>query len=132
MTQTLQKSTKSATKNVKSSEMWLKLPWQKFQKETYRLQRRIYKASRNGDLAKILSLQKLLFKSYSARMIAIRQITQLNEGKKTPGIDGKTVLTNLKRFNLEKQLHQKATTWKHQALKEVPIPKPDEMDALEN
>jgi RNA-directed DNA polymerase len=105
--------------------MWLKLPWKKFQKETYRLQRRIYKASRNDDLAKIVSLQKRLFNSYSARMIAIRQVTQLNEGKKTSGIDGKTVLTNLERFNLEKQLHQKAKTWKHQALREVPMPKPD-------
>ena len=32
------------------SDNWLTLPWKKIQKQTYRLHKRIYKASRNGDL----------------------------------------------------------------------------------
>ena len=111
--------------------MWLKLPWKTLSKETSRLQRRIYKASRNklllsqkqGGLAKTLDLQKLLLHSYSARMIAIRQVTQLNEGKKTAGIDGKLALTNAERFMLEKKLHQQVKQWQHQDLRKVPIPK---------
>ena len=108
---------------VNSSEMWLELPWKSFSKETFRLQRRIYKASRNEDRAKILDLQKLLLHSYSARMIAIRQVTQLNEGKKTAGMDGKTALTNTERFQLERLLHQQIKRWQHQDLREVSIPK---------
>jgi retron-type reverse transcriptase len=105
--------------------MWLKLPWKNFSKETSRLQRRIYKASRNKGLAKTLDLQKLLLHSYSARMIAIRQVTQLNEGKKTAGIDGKLALTNSERIQLERILFEKFKRWQHQGLREVPIPKPN-------
>ena len=130
MTQNLQTDQKIICP-VNSSEMWLKLPWKTLSKETSRLQRRIYKASRNNlllsqkqrGLAKTLDLQKLLLHSYSARMIAIRQVTQLNEGKKTAGIDGKLALTNAERFMLEKKLHQQVKQWQHQDLRKVPIPK---------
>ena len=66
--------------------------------------------------------------------MAIRQVTQLNKGKCTAGIDGKLVLSNQERFKLEKELSQKAThplllsygqKWKHQGLRQVPIPKPN-------
>jgi RNA-directed DNA polymerase len=124
MTQNLQ-TRNTVTNNVNSSEMWLELPWKKFEKETYRLQRRIYKASQNEDLARTLDLQKLLFHSYSARMIALRQVTQLNEAKKTSGIDGKIALANSERLQLERKLYQEAKRWKHQDLRKVPIPKPD-------
>jgi RNA-directed DNA polymerase len=123
MTQKLQKRTESVTNNVNSSEMWLKLPWKNVSKETSRLQRRIYKASRNKDLAKTLDLQKLLLHSYSARMVAIRQVTQLNDGKKTAGIDDKLALTNSERIQLERKLFQQFKRWQHQGLREVPIPK---------
>lgn len=109
----------------KASEMWLELPWKKFQKETFRLQRRIFEASRREDWVTTFNLQKLLFSSYSARMIAIRQVIQLNSGKNTAGIDGKTSLTNLERFTLERKLYYEAKRWKHQGLRQVPIPKSD-------
>jgi hypothetical protein len=57
MTQNLQ-TDKNNICTLNSSEMWLEL--QSFSKETSRLQRRIYKASRNKGLAKTLELQKLL------------------------------------------------------------------------
>jgi RNA-directed DNA polymerase len=124
MTQNLE-TDKNNICTINSSEMWLELPWKSLSKETSRLQRRIYKASRNKGIAKTLELQKLLLHSYSARMIAIRQVTQLNEGKKTAGIDGKLVLTNAERFKLEKILHKQTKRWQHKGLREVPIPKPD-------
>ena len=49
MTQNLQTDQKIICP-VNSSEMWLKLPWKTLSKETRRLQRRIYKASRNNLL----------------------------------------------------------------------------------
>jgi len=70
-------------------------------------------------------LQKLILKSTSARFLAIRQVSQLNAGKKTAGIDGKKSLSFEERFNLEELLKMNSGNWKHQGLREIPIPKKD-------
>ncbi len=108
-----------------NSEPWKNLPWKKFRLIVFRLQSRIYKAVRAGDRRKARNLQKLLFRSYAARMIAIRQVTQLNAGKKTAGIDGKLALSFKERFELEKQLKNTSHKWRHNKLREIPIPKKD-------
>lgn len=108
-----------------NSESWTKLPWKQFHKDLFRLQKRVWKAVRAGDKQKSKSLQKLILRSQAARFLAIRQVTQLNAGKKTAGIDGKTALNFKERFELEKQLKLKAHDWKHQGLREIPIPKKD-------
>jgi group II intron reverse transcriptase/maturase len=108
-----------------NSESWKGLPWKKFQKNLFRLQKRVYKAIQAGDMRKAKSLQKLILKSQAARFLAIRQVTQLNDGKKTAGIDGKTALKCHERFELEEQLKLNAHNWKHQKLREIPIPKKD-------
>ncbi|MEO1430006.1 MAG: reverse transcriptase domain-containing protein [Cyanobacteria bacterium J06632_19] len=105
-----------------TSESWKNLPWKKFQKNLFRLQKRIFKAVRTGDIAKAKSLQKLVLKSTSAKLLAIRQVTQLNKGRKTAGIDGKKALTFKERFELYNKLSG-VKDWKHQGLREVPIPK---------
>ncbi|MDF5725078.1 MAG: reverse transcriptase N-terminal domain-containing protein [Rhizonema sp. PD37] len=91
----------------------------------FRLQRRLFKAVRVGDKRKINSLQRLILRSRSARFLAIRQITQLNQGKKTAGVDGIAKLNFEQRFELEALLRLTAHRWKHQGLKEFPIPKKD-------
>ncbi len=108
-----------------SSESWKNLPWKKFQKDLFRLQRHIWKAVRVEDTQKAMSLQKLILRSQAARFLAIRQVTQLNSGRKSAGIDGKIALTFKERFELEEQLRLKASNWKHQGLREIPIPKKD-------
>jgi retron-type reverse transcriptase len=50
-----------------NSESWEFLPWKKFQKETFRLQKRVWKAVRAGDMQKARSLQKLILRSQGAR-----------------------------------------------------------------
>jgi RNA-directed DNA polymerase len=108
------------------SELWKNLPWKKFQKDLFRLQRRVWKAVRAGDKRKARSLQKLILKSVAARFLAIRQVTQLNNGKKTAGVDGVAKLNFRERFELETQLdYRNITNWKHQKLREIPIPKKD-------
>ena len=106
----------------KTSESWRKLPWKKFRKTLFRLQRRIFKAIRVGDIARARSLQKLVLKSTSAKLLAIRQVTQLNKGRKTAGIDGKKALTFKERFELYAKLSE-VNDWRHQGLWEIPIPK---------
>jgi retron-type reverse transcriptase len=106
-----------------TSESWKSLPWKKFRANLFRLQKRVFKAVRVGDKRKAKSLQKLILRSFAARFLAIRQVTQLNAGKKTAGIDGKTALTYEERFNLELLLRQQ--NWYHNKLRQIPIPKKD-------
>lgn len=108
-----------------TSESWKSLPWKQFRRNLFRLQRRVYKAIREGDYRKARSLQKLVLKSTSARLLAIRQVTQLNAGRKTAGIDGLASLTMQQRFDLNELLARQTNDWKHQKLREIPIPKKD-------
>lgn len=107
------------------SESWEKLTWKKFRKNLFRLQCRLYKAIRANNRKRVLNLQKLILRSRSARLLAIRQVTQLNTGKKTAGIDGKKSLTPPKRLELDEYLKINVFNWKHQKLREIPIPKKD-------
>ncbi|MHC5938081.1 group II intron reverse transcriptase/maturase [Nostoc sp.] len=111
--------------SCKTSESWKALPWKKFRRNLFRLQKRVFKAVLVGDERKARLLQKLILKSTSARFLAIRQVSQLNAGKKTAGIDGKKSLTFEGRFNLEELLKMNSGNWKHQGLREIPIPKKD-------
>ncbi len=108
-----------------TSESWKKLPWKKFRRNLFNLQKRVFKAVRAGNKRKTLSLQKLILKSQAARLLAIRQVSQLNAGKKTAGIDGKKSLTFKERFELEELLKASSNNWVHQGLREIPIPKKD-------
>ena len=107
------------------SELWKELPWKKFRVNLFKLQKRVFKAVQVKDMRKARSLQKLILKSKSSRLLAIRQVTQLNAGKKTAGIDGKKSLTFEERFILEKTLAKHYINWKHSGLREIPIPKKD-------
>ncbi|MBD2565926.1 reverse transcriptase N-terminal domain-containing protein [Nostoc linckia FACHB-391] len=108
-----------------TSESWIQLKWKQFRKNLFRLQSRVFKAVRAGNKRKALSLQKLILKSLAARFLAIRQVTQLNAGKKTAGIDNKKSLTPKERFELEETLKASYNNWEHQGLREIPIPKKD-------
>lgn len=108
-----------------TSESWKNLTWKQYRKDLFRLQKRVYKAVKTGETAKARSLQKLILRLSAARFLAIRQVTQLNNGRKTAGRDGKLALTYQERFKLEQQLKQHALNWKHQGLRSIPIPKKD-------
>ena len=107
------------------SESWRNLNWKKFRKDLLRLQCRVFKAIQAGDKRKAMSLQKLILKSKAARFLAIRQVSQLNAGKKTAGIDGKKSLKFEERFELSELLKASSNNWYHQGLRSVPIPKKD-------
>ncbi len=109
----------------KASELWKKTNWKKLRRSLFRLQVRVWKAIRAGDKRKAKSLQKLILKSYAARMLAVRQVSQLNAGKRTPGIDGKASLTFFERLNLSLWLSHHYNNWRCQKLREIPIPKKD-------
>ena len=100
---------------------WTELPWKKFEKVLYKLQKRIYQASKRGDVKNVRRLQKLLLKSRSAKLISVRKVTQDNQGAKTAGVDGVKNLSPKERFKLVDKitLNSKASP-----VRRVFIPKP--------
>src|SRR4028119_1833296 len=107
------------------SESWRKLDWKKFRRNLFRLQVRLWKAIRAEDMVRARKLQKLILRSRSARLLAIRQVTQLNQGKKTAGVDGRANLSFKERLELDELLRIRVHQWEHQGLREIPIPKKD-------
>lgn len=107
------------------SETWNELPWRKLEKHVYRIQKRIYQASQRGETRTVQKLQKLLMKSEAARLMAVRRVTQDNQGKRTAGVDGVKYVKPELRLVMAKRVHPKH--WKHQKPKPVRgvwIPKP--------
>src|SRR5262245_27629240 len=93
------------------SEAWRKLPWRKLEQHVYRIQKRIYRASQHGNIRTVQKLQKLLTKSRAARLLAVRRVTQDNQGKKTAGIDGVKSVKPEQRFIMVNRIHPEH--WKH-------------------
>ena len=104
------------------TDEWKRLPWKNFQKNLFRLQHRIYKAAKQKDYDSVKRLQSLLLGSKSSKYLAVRQVTQLNAGKKTAGVDGIKSLNPKERIHLVNELDS-IKNWKHRKLKRVYIPK---------
>jgi len=79
---------------------WLTIDWKTMEVRVRRLQERIFRATRNKQWKQVKNLQKLLIRSEAAKLLAIRRVTQENQGKKTAGIDGKVYLTPESRMEL--------------------------------
>jgi RNA-directed DNA polymerase len=62
--------------DARPSEEWAGLPWRKLERHQYHLQQRIFKASERGDLKTVHKLQKLFMQSRSARLLAVRRVTE--------------------------------------------------------
>ena len=104
-----------------NTEVWETIDWRKVERYVFKLQKQIFKASRQGDLKKVRQLQKTLMRSWSNRLLSVRRVTQDNRGKKTAGVDGVKSLTPIARIKLAKQLRIKG---KSKATRRVWIPKP--------
>ena len=79
---------------------WSGINWTAVEANVRRLQDRIYRATAEQDWKRVKNLQKLLIRSQAAKFKAIRQVTQENSGKHTPGIDGVVCDTPKKRLDL--------------------------------
>ncbi len=105
---------------ITSKSDWDNIDWAKVQSVTSKLQKRIYRATRNGDMTLVMKLQKLLIKSKSAKLLATRKVTQDNQGKKTAAIDGIKSINKAERMELAMSLNFDG---KAEPVKRVWIPK---------
>jgi RNA-directed DNA polymerase len=76
---------------------WHSIDWPKAHREVRRLQARIVKATQEGRWGKVKALQRLLTRSFSAKALAVKRVTE-NVGKKTPGVDGERWDTPAKKW----------------------------------
>jgi len=112
-----------------ASVAWKNLPWKKLEQHVFRLQKRIYRASQHGEKRKVEKLQKLLMKSEAARLLAVRRVTQDNQGKKTAGIDGIKSVKPKQRLLMAEAIHPKNEhRQKAKPVRRVWIPKPGKKD----
>lgn len=69
---------------------WSQINWGRAERRVRKLQMKIYILSKQGDLKAVHAYQTILLECDSAKLVAIRKVTQDNRGKKkkTPGVDG--------------------------------------------
>ena len=65
---------------------WHAVDWQRVQRNVRGMQIRIAKATRDGDWRKVKALQRMLTRSLSGKLLAVRRVTE-NSGKRTAGVD---------------------------------------------
>jgi RNA-directed DNA polymerase len=110
--------------NVTSGDVvdWHSIDWKHVYRTIKNLRQRIFRASREGDLKHVRSLQRLMLKSRANALESVRRVTQVNHGKSTPGIDHVVVTTSAARGTL---CHQLSALDLHRAhpVRRVYIPK---------
>lgn len=89
---------------IKPMYEWKDINWRKAERCVFKLQKRIYRASQRGDVKLVHKLQRLLQTSWYAKLLAVRRVTQDNQGKKTAGVDGVKSLTPKQRMALVKNI----------------------------
>lgn len=103
-------------------QTWASINWKSVKKRVRNLRQRIYRATENGQWNKVRSLMKLMLRSYSNLLLAVRRITQENKGKQTAGIDGQTALSPEKRVDLVREMKH-YDLWQVRPTRRVYIPK---------
>src|SRR3972149_6994932 len=85
---------------------WHAIDWEKAHREVRQLQARIVKATQEGRWGKVKALQHLLTHSYSAKVIAVKRVTE-NDGKRTAGVDRETWNTPRRKWQAIQELRQR-------------------------
>lgn len=101
---------------------WHEVNWQSAYRNVRNLRRRIFKATQFKDWRKVRNLQRLMLRSYSNVLLAVRKATQDNEGRKTAGVDKVLVKTPRKRGQMVDDLTNNQD-WKPKPVSRVYIPK---------
>jgi RNA-directed DNA polymerase len=87
-------------------QAWQAINWRKAHRDVRRLQTRIVKTTQAERWGKVKALQRLLSRSYSAKVLAVKRVTE-NEGKRTPGVDGVLWNTPQKKAHAVQTLRQR-------------------------
>jgi RNA-directed DNA polymerase len=100
---------------------WELIDWGKCEKVVRGLQRQIAKSANNQQWRKVRLLQDKLVNSLSAKLLAVRRVSEKNQGKRTAGVDGIVWLTPETKLSGALSLTKKG--YKPSPLKRIYIPK---------
>lgn len=96
-----------------NAKIWQSIDWNKVKREVKSLQSRIVKAVKEGRHNKAKALQWMLTHSYSAKLLAVKRVTE-NTGKRTAGVDGI-------KWNTANQKMKAVETLKRNGYKAMPL-----------
>src|SRR5947209_13665220 len=115
------KKTRLANGTEKQTD-WNAIDWHAANRTVRNLRQRIFRAAQEGNQKKVRSLQKLMVKSYSNRLVSVRRVTQTNAGKDTPGVDKLVIKTPAARGRMVDAIAH-YDLWKAKPARRVYIPK---------
>jgi RNA-directed DNA polymerase len=72
---------------------WDAVDWRAAEDQVRRLRQRIFAATAAGDYKRVRGLQRLMLRSLSNTLVSVRQVTERNAGRLTPGVDRRVVLS---------------------------------------
>lgn len=101
---------------------WMSIDWKLVQKNVRVVQHRIAKATKEGDWRKVKTLQRTLTRSFSAKALAVKRVTE-NQGRKTAGVDNELWDSPQKKHAAIAQLERHG--YRPLPLRRVYIPKPN-------
>jgi RNA-directed DNA polymerase len=99
---------------------WHQINWAQAQKRVKHIQFKIMNAYEAGNRRRAKSLQRLLARSFSAKVLAVRKVTS-NKGKNTPGVDGQLWNLPEKKWQAAQRLNR--GKYRAKPLRRVEIPK---------
>ncbi len=102
---------------------WSSIDWRQAEDDVRRLRQRIFTAAGEGDLRRVRNLQKLMLVSRSNDVISVRRVAEVNAGRKTAGIDGRTALLASQKAELAWWVQRRPAGWSPKPVRRVYIPK---------
>jgi RNA-directed DNA polymerase len=117
----VQESQSTANRTKEPTE-WQSVDWRKVNRNVRNLRQRIFRATKTGDWDKVQSLQRLMLRSYSNTLLSVRRVTQVNQGRNTPGVDKVIIKSPEGRARLA-DLLMTYQPWKAKPTRRVYIPK---------
>jgi RNA-directed DNA polymerase len=102
---------------------WNQIDWGQVEDEVRRLRQRIFTASKRGEHRKVRSLQRLMLRSRANALLSVRRVAQVNQGKRTAGVDGHTALFADQRAELAWWVQEHGPCFKPRPVRRIYIPK---------
>jgi RNA-directed DNA polymerase len=102
---------------------WYQVDWDQAEDDVRRLRQRIFTASQAGDLKQVRNLQKLMLRSRANALVSVRRVAEINAGRGTAGIDGRTALLASQKAQLADWVQHRSASWTPKPVKRVYIAK---------
>jgi len=103
---------------------WNSVQWKKVERNVAKLRKQIYRATQESKFRRLRKLQRLVLKSPAVKVLAIKRVTQINDGRKTAGIDGKVIDNHKDRVKIANEKID-FNSYKPLPVKRIYIPKSD-------